>query len=523
MEIIVRGALRFKHKAGLEKGLTAFDAHAHPEFFKSELWSVAGPYALCERKFEIKPNCDHVDAFLAMAREAVEGVVYLRKGDNAKEWVRITKVGRPVNAWLKFDESASARTFAADADAFEKAWAAKLQQAKAADATQREKGTRKQAKSKSANATVTVVRLPANPAHVVAMPDGSLAVAAGTKIYFLAASGELLGDPTETQHETSDIFHRGMSALTTVPDGRVVGFQELADEARIARRGDAKAARIHVPERASGLVRDGSATMPLVLRTTHSALVIDDEGRVAQTLTPWASDFVHQTMPYRGGMLVSSSAKTAWFDDGGTKRFDIAGALAFARPDGIFVTRNRTFAHAAPDDGRDVRSMMVGSIAAHGLHGDRLFAATQWPSELAAWDITTGARNWVAPNILESSPGGIVVTPKLVAAWSPPPYMRQQDTSIVVYAHDGTSIVRLSPEGGVLGVVALGDDTLAAWVEGRTAGTKVHVWRDITTKPKLELLGHTGGVRGVLVLGDRLVSWAADKTVRIWPIASSSS
>ena len=60
----------------------------------------------------------------------------------------------------------------------------------------------------------------------------------------------------------------------------------------------------------------------------------------------------------------------------------------------------------------------------------------------------------------------------------------------------------------------------AVFLDGRTIGSKVLVWRDVSKVPKLDTLtGHKGRVRGLRVLPDgRLVSWAADKTLRIWTV-----
>ena len=58
---------------------------------------------------------------------------------------------------------------------------------------------------------------------------------------------------------------------------------------------------------------------------------------------------------------------------------------------------------------------------------------------------------------------------------------------------DGRELCTLDAGAPPLGVVAVGETALAAWVEGRTAGSTV------------------------LPLPDgRFASWAADKTVRLW-------
>jgi hypothetical protein len=57
----------------------------------------------------------------------------------------------------------------------------------------------------------------------------------------------------------------------------------------------------------------------------------------------------------------------------------------------------------------------------------------------------------------------------------------------------------------------------AAALDGRTAGSKITRWADLTNPRAETLAGHKGRVRGLLSLADgRLLSWAADKTARFW-------
>ncbi len=528
MDVQVHGVLRFKHRAGLEKGLAAFDDNAYPEFFKSELWALSGPYAECRRTFEIEPDCDYTDAFLAMAREAVEGVIYLREGDKAKQFVRITKLGRPINRWTKFEDDARTRKFGAEATDLMKSWAEAMAEAataastKAAQDAKRE--ARKQAKSK---VSAHVVELPANPSRVIALRDGALAIATGSKVCFVAPTGEITATVDCALGEY-DMFGMGITRLHGLDDGRVLAFQELASEARLVDRAMPQATAIKSDGERT--IKDGTSAGPLtVLRALHSALVLGPATSIAHTLTPWPDDYLRCVALWRGGTLAATSSNTAWFDANGVQKFAVAGELALTRDETFVVYRDDGVLAMIDDAGADVRTIAIGDVG-HGaaeddyprswaMRGDRFIATTRWPSRVREWNLTDGSLTWQHDNTHESMPGGLIATDTLVATWSPPPYIRAKDTSILVTAGD-REVARLDAKAPVIGMTAIGDDTLVAFVEGRTAGSKLFVWRDAATTPKLETLsGHKGRLRGVLALPDRrLVSWAADKTVRIWQL-----
>jgi hypothetical protein len=271
MQINVRGALRFKHRAGLEKGVVAFDENAYPEFFRSELWTLVGPFAFCERTFEIEPDCDYTRAFLAMASEAVEGTINLREND-AKSWTEVHKLGRPVNRWWKTPRE-NADTFGRDVKQLATTWAAAVEKAKAGDAAKAQKAAGKTANDAS---RCTVVELPASPSRCVVRPDGSLAVAAGNKLVFVAPTGELLGTTACSVREY-DQFSFGMTKLHALPDGRVLAFQELDEEARLATLGEANARSVgeSTPGKARPIRAASSDATLTVLEGRHTFVVVD--------------------------------------------------------------------------------------------------------------------------------------------------------------------------------------------------------------------------------------------------------
>jgi hypothetical protein len=521
MQVTVRAALRFKHRAGLEKGVTAFDDHAYPEFFKSELWDLVGPFALCERTFEIEPDCDPTRAFMAMAMEAVEGSIDLRASNRKREYIRFAKLPK-ARQWIKLPMTTSYSQFAAAADDCKATWAEQLAKAKRDEVarTKLESVKAKKAASKS-----TVVTLKNNPTRVVVLADGSLAAAAGTKVVFVDGSGTIAGE-TECQHEDYDMFNLGITGLTALPDGRVLAFQELAHEMRITPRGMQLAERFNLGDDRTETIKSGTPFGDsFALQASYSVALPAPMAEVNPL--PSKDDAVYGVLGWQSGVLAWGSNQTAWLDPAGKLQWTVAGERPLPYGDQLIVKRGYS-AVIVDRDGRDVREMEVGSIG-HGsddgyplswaIHDDTLFVATCWRSAASAWNLATGERLWRIGDTHTAPPGGIVVTPKLAATWAPPPFIRDKDQRIAVFV-DGKLAHHLDAKAPVLGVVALGDDTLAAWVDGRTAGTKILVWRNAATRPKLETLpGHTGRVRGLIPLADgRLLSWAADKSLRIWSI-----
>jgi outer membrane protein assembly factor BamB len=523
MQVNVRAALRFKHRAGLEHGIVAFDANAYPEFFKSELWTVVGPYAFCDRSFEIEPDCDYTEAFLAMASEAVEGSVGLRE-DDRRDWTEVMKLGRPINRWVKFPREDS-DSFGRKARSLALAWEAAIEKAKADDAVKAAKSAKKAAKDAS---RCTIVALPGNPSHVVVRPDGSLAVGVGNELVFVAASGEQLGTSELGVREYSQ-FQLGITGLHALPDGRVLAFSELDHEARLATLGQPTLAIAgSQPERpiTSASCGDGFT----VLAGRHSFVVLDDAGTITHEHAPWGdADYVRGVSAWRAGVLVSSCSKTAYFDRDGTKRYEVDGGEAVPHGDG-FVTFGDREAYLVRD-GKPTRVELAGSVGwvqrdgvyvrATAIVDGMVFVGTTTVGAITAYDLATGVQRWQITKPHPLGVSGLVATPRWVATFAGPAIAGAlkplEDTSIAAWK-DGAELARCDPKAIVLGAIALGDDALAAWVDGRTAGTKVYVWRDISTAPKLTTLsGHKGRVHGLANLPDgRFVSWAADKTVRIW-------
>jgi len=525
MQVDIRGALRFKHRAGLDRGVAAFDAEAYPEFFNSDLWTLVGPFAFCERSFEIEPDCDYHRAFLAMARQAVEGVIDLRESGR-KEGAQILKLGKPLNAWFK-NPKTHGEAFGRDVATFATAWADGIAKAKTADVAAAAKTAKRAAKD---GAMCRVVELERNPTNVVIRPDGSLAVSAGSKVVFVAPTGEVMGE-VECKLEDYSQFGLGISGLHALPDGRVLAFQELADYACLATLGEARAKLVAESTLgASRPVNSGASAHGLtVLACRHSFIVLDGD-RLVREVTPWADNYVRAAVPWPGGVLVASSSKTAGYDRDGTKQFELDGQdpLVF---DGGFVVRRDDRTVAVVDETGTVRhTLEVGDVGwihrdgeyvrAWAVRGSVLTAAMSSPTSLGAWDLATGKEQWRVTKQHTLGAAGCAATARWAVSWAEAPIIAQQksrlDTTLAAF-RDGTEIARVDPKALALGALAISDDDLAFWVDGRAAGTKVYVWRDISTTPRLETLtGHKGRVRGLVALSGRLISFAADKTLRIW-------
>lgn len=137
MDVTVKGALRFKHRPALQRGKAAFESEAYPEYFSSALWTFDGLHAFCDETFEIEVDCDHKRAFMAMAREAVEGTIDMRESDQEPSFVRISKMPKPINCWssMELDERCAPKRFGAPLASFRKQWAADIQKSRGASAS----------------------------------------------------------------------------------------------------------------------------------------------------------------------------------------------------------------------------------------------------------------------------------------------------------------------------------------------------------------------------------------------------
>jgi len=524
MLVTARGALRFKHRAGLEKGVVAFDDNAYPEFFKSELWTLVGSFAFVDREFEIEVDCKYTEAFLAMAREAVEGAIHLGESDRKDEFHRITKIGRPVNRWIKFDASRRALTFAAECDKLVAEWAPLVDKAKADDSAKAVKEAKKSAKSAT---KCTVVELPNSARHVVALPGGSFAASCGTKIVFFDTAGTIQGT-TECNLEEYDMFGLGISDLSSIGDGRVVAFQELGHDVRVMRLGDEKATAAGLPQGRTECIAGGRRIGDKIALTSSRSVVVFDLATLAldEEIKPWADEYVREVLPLGEHMLISTLSESALVDASGSTVAMIKGAYPFPVPGGMLLRDERTailldesgverLRFEIGDVGRGPREM--GDKPAMALIEGDICVATRWPAAAARFSLVTGERRWHAEKTHEVSPGGCIVAGAFVATWSPPPFVRGKETTIAVFdAESGTMVAKIDAKNPVLEVIAHGNGC-SALLEGRSAGSKILRWADLS-KPRAETLaGHKGRVRGLLSLADgRLLSWAADKTVRLW-------
>jgi hypothetical protein len=507
--------------------VVAFDEGAYPEFFKSELWTLVGPFAFCDRSFEIEPDCNYVEAFLAMAREAVEGSIDLREGTE-KKYVRIHKLGRPINRWWKTPMDAHLSAFAAEVEKHVQEWAPLVEKAKSADSEKAAKEARKAEKSAGRS---RVVELPANPSRVLRLADGSFAVAAGTKIVFVAPSGEIMGT-TECRTGEYDMFEMGITGLGELRDGRVVASQELAHEVRIARRGEERATTWKCPEGVRSTSIKGAIGLGdgLAVHGICEAFIVSSSGETKHVIAPWGKDdFVSGVLAWGRGLLVWKSDETVAYDESGRELFRAKGTDPLVVDSGGLVLRRDQDVVVLGDDGKEERVLATGDVTwnhdelgytrAWHLEGDDLLVATSLPNTLARWNVRTGERVWHATKVQTAKPDIVVRAKAFAVTCAPPPFFRDKDTTLGVFdLQTGAEAARLDAKAPLLGAIALGEG-VAAWLEGRTAGTKIIVWRKLEPGARSETLaGHKGRVRGLAELdgGRRLLSWAADKTLRIW-------
>jgi hypothetical protein len=498
MQVEVRGALRFQHRAGLDKGVVAFDDHAYPEFFKSELWSLAGPFATCETKFDIEPDCDYSQAFLAMARCALDGMIEFRE-PKARDLTRLVKA--PKLGWMSTTVDAKVHAFGSDTAKLAATWADKLAAAKAADAANEVKAAKK------AKVASVLVELPFAANAAVVRPDGSLAVGAGHRILFFSAAGEPLGE------QQSD---RGITDLLALPDGRVLGYQKDSSTTVVLARPDALA--IVTPQDHETIWVKGAshANGLTVIWSAHAVFVLGDGD--PQALPHWTTDYIREAVAWRDGILAWTGGELAMLELDGRVRWKVVAYDVLPTADHIIITRGDNTLTRLTPDGVEGRVLETGNIAsgpssegyrrAWDLEGDRLFVARSTSSNTYEWDLATGMQIACVKTHECTSLAGCMRVAGTTATWAGQPIRGPRDTHVVLTR--GAEVVdKLDAKDDVLAGVTVGD-ALAV----RTK-SKIFVWKT----GKTQTFGHKGRVTGFLALPDsRLASWGVDKTLRIWAV-----
>ncbi|MDQ3367660.1 MAG: hypothetical protein M3680_19740 [Myxococcota bacterium] len=545
MRIRVLGILRFQHRAALEKGIVAFDEHAYSEFFQSELWTLSGPYAICERTFDIESDCDHARAFFAMAKHAVEGAIDLAES-GAGAFVRVMRTPRPGKGWTRVTLDLKSAELGAKFADYSTQWGPLIQKAKVEETATKKKVGAKQTKTtktgrhdpaksatkpKVAGPSVAIT-LAAHPSGLIELSDRSLAVAAGSKVMFVLPTGELIGavECALTKHDHFGEIH----GLTSLADGRVVAFNKDASEVRLVRAGDGRATALVLPDKYAAAIQNVVSGGDRIYLATHESVVVVDlaTGTVVKELRPATTDFVVAVLLHGDAVVVSTQGETAVFDRNYARRFVVKGSLVESTADGILVHRDDKAAVLMTMNGKRRCGFEAGSVTPGrdntgrgpkgpwAVVGDAVYVASRWPRTVTKWSLANGKQVWRAAPTHNVFPGGCIATDSYVAYWAPPQFHSGEfDSGIAVLdPKTGKPLARLDAKVPLIDVVPFGHDAVAAVADGRTAGPKLHVWRNITTKPRAEILGaHESRIAGLRRLSDgRLVSWAANKLLRIW-------
>lgn len=373
------------------------------------------------------------------------------------------------------------------------------------------------------------VALPATPTAIAIRDASTLAVAAGSQIHFVDLAGTVLAT-TECRLGAHDPFEAGIVEVTALADGRVVACPGGgARELRVARRGDDEAARWIPPEASKDVALGGSVAWRDGFAALGASEVFLVPGAPSEprVLRPWSAGAVKSVVAWRRGVLVSSSSETVAYDDDGGELFRAAGDDPLVVDDGLVVCRGAVA--VLDDDGREQRVLATDVALHEGRRGyerawlragDDLVIAKVM---LARWSVRTGARLWQTGKLHQTTWRAVSLLDggKRIATFAPPPFVRGEDTTIGVFdTASGAEVARLIAKAPVLDVAPFGGGVVAR-VHGRGVGHKLLLWRDpAVNMSSPELIGdHTGTVRGLRALPDgRLLSWADDRSLRIWTI-----
>jgi len=497
MDVEARGVLQFKTRAALAKAIVAFDDSAYTGFFDSAMWSLAGPFAACDAKFEIEVDCDYERAFRAVAKTAADGIIELRDR-REKSIVRYAKRG---TKW----ERTPSKTFGADTAKLVATWAKQVAAAKAADDQVEAKA------AKRSKATSIVVDAKFNLTAGAMCTDGTIAIATPKRVMFYSIEGKPLGE--QMLEESA----RWISDLLAMPDGSVAAYnREGCDAIAFVRPGGV--------EHASCKGEFGYITAGIAHANGVSSVwgglktYVLENKRLRELCARKDSDFVHGALPWRDGVLSWKHGEVAFHTMAGKQQWK-AVSYAVVTTGDLAITAGFDNITVRTQNGKAKRVLKAKppghapsfqrDKAAWVLEGDRLFVANQAVEE---WDIATGKLiASVETHNRFAHLCGCLRVGDLTAAWADKPVLDAKDRDSRVVFVRGTEVVdQFDAKSDVLEGINLGSDAIAV----RTK-TKMFVWRAGT----VQTLGGHKAIAGFMATPEgRLVSWGTDKTFRIWSL-----
>ena len=189
------------------------------------------------------------------------------------------------------------------------------------------------------------------------------------------------------------------------------------------------------------------------------------------------------------------------------------------RPDGMLASSSddRTVRLWQPDAGAESSEPVVasatGGIKAVAFSGDgRLFATSGWDGTIKLWRVDTHelVRTWSDDNVVND----LVFAPD--GAW-----IASAGAAHDVSLWDVETGARIARLGGherdvVAAVTVLGGELVTADQDG-----VVRWWDTAPAKDTLVALGHRGGIKSLVWVGDRVVSASSDLTFRTWSVAGA--
>lgn len=521
MQVELIGILKFRGAKTVERAMQAFDDESHREFYDSRLFDARGRFVTCRRTFESEADCEPTGACLAMARLASDGCIEWRfEGD--KEFVRLVKIPRPTT-WYPSKQHGT-RGFGTQTKRFEEQWADELAAADEAAAkakAKQEARKKKAAKSGRKGPCEAVVELPGAAREAIRLRDGSLAVIAGTDVVFVSSEGKVTAT-VGVNTEEYDQFFAGASGLCELADGRVLAFQELTVSLRICGREDGPATNWDPPgEHPTHCNQSIAAWGDGFIAQASRMLYLDDGHGNVRSCSPWEDDYLRGAVPWRDGVLVWTMSSTAFVDAEAEVRWRVDGGYARVCTDEAILVRTDDGVAGVSAEGKVLSKIDVSCFGDVMPVVDGEVIVPTYRNGVARVSPTQKEARWEKNGVLAVMRAAPVLLPGgRIAVYAEPPFVINKDTSVVVLdVGDGSELCRVDAKAEVLGLSPYGDDGFALWVDGRSAGKKVQVFRGVSGKPRRRNLeGHTGAVRGVLGMGDgRLVSWG-DRTLRFWRV-----
>ncbi len=497
MQTKIRGVLKTRSAASAEEALAAFDGEAYPEFFTADIWEQAGKFLLCDAEFELAADCDPLHALRAIVALSADGVVECQLADDPVQRLHRSKKTKAV-----VGTSIPPAEFGAAIDDVLEDWKQPVEKARAVAAKKAAKAAKK------AKAGSKLVDLGGAARSIIARSDGTFAAAVAGEVVVFDTDGNI-GSRHPFRGPDEDTYAFRAAGLTELLDGRIAVVGSYSKEVRVLDlTSDTKivvgfASEAHVDDVLpvpGGFVR---VATPLSAWLGGEVVQLDTAGVDA--------DFPSGAVRWKDRFVISCD-KNLVYDADGKLLFQTQGGRATVVGDRLYTSWESRFGRTELDGTFSESSIPCNSFLLP--LGEDIFCASGSAQRFDRAE----EKVWSAPRIYDRANSGppIALTDSIVVMTPStyPPSARL----LVVDAEKGEPMGEISGKGELESTLRVDEDTVVGLAHGAQR-KKLHVFRDLRSKPRYEGLGgHEKPISGVAVLGKVVATWSEDGTTRLFDL-----